>query len=91
MLRKRYYKLDFIVVLVIGRQLISSLLTKNVYIVVEVGWEALTNLSGGEGVFKVILYVVLNACDLGIYFVKVSRKELVALALYSSVEGNSRD
>ena len=36
-LRKRCRELDFIVVLAIGRQLISSLLTKDVRIVVEVG------------------------------------------------------
>ena len=48
MLRRRCYKLGFIVVLVIKRQLISSLLTKDVYIVIDVGWEALINLSGSK-------------------------------------------
>ena len=57
MLRKRCCKLDFIVVLAIRRQLISSLLAKDVHIVIKVGWEALTNLSGSEGVLRIIINV----------------------------------
>ena len=89
MLREGGYKLDFVIVLAIRRQLISRSLTKDVYIVIEVDREALKNLSGGKRVL--VLNVILDARDLSVDFVKVSYKDFIALTFYTSVEGNSRD